>query len=358
MGFQLGPLLADCYMSKLKSQKLKPLIDNMLFYKRYMDDTFVIVDDNTLPETIFHLFNNCNLPIYFTLEAEKDNQIAFLDVLLTRQEDGSLTRSTHRKPTWSVQLTNFHSWTPIKYKRNLIRTLSYRIRKICSLNTVELELDNLRSILTANNYPKRLIETNIKVCRDRARIPTVKKKLIYLQLGFKGDVPNELVSTRIQRAIDRTFPAAKLCLISTPQRIFQLCVKDKLLILATSMCVYHFTCSCEAGYIGHTSRKLSKRISKHYPPWYVKGQLKVSKSSILDHLIDCKHISDPKTAFKVIYRTNCKLPRGLRLRQLAIAEALAIGLEKPNLCIHSCYVLSMVYLQLNNHFQVIFKVIV
>ena len=198
---------------------------------------------------------------------------------------------------------------------------------------MELELDNLRSILTANNYPKRFIETNIKVCRDRARIPTVKKKLIYLQLGFKGDVPNEIVSTRIQRAIDRTFPAAKLCLISTPQRIFQLCVKDKLPMLATSMCIYQFTCSCGAGYIGRTSRKLSKRISEHYPPWYVKGQLKASKSSILDHLIDFEHIIDPKTAFKVIYRTNCKLPRGLRLRQLAIAEALAIGLEKPNLCI-------------------------
>ena len=127
----------------------------------------------------------------------KDNQIAVLDVLLTRQEDGSLTRSIHRKPTWSGQLTNFHSWTLKKYKRNLIRTLSNRIRKICSLNTVEFELDNLRSILTASNYPKKFIETNIKVCRDRTRIPTVKKKLIYLQLGFKGDVLNEIVSTRI-----------------------------------------------------------------------------------------------------------------------------------------------------------------
>ena len=104
-------------------------------------------------------------------------------------------------------------------------------------------------------------------------------------------------------------------------------------MLATSKCISQFTCSCGAGYIGHTSRKLSKRISEHYPPWYEKGQLKVSKSSILVQLIDFQHIIDPKTAFKVIYRTNCRLPRGLRLMRLAIAEALAIGLKKPNLCI-------------------------
>ena len=35
-----------------------------------------------------------------------------------------------------------------------------------------------------------------------------------------------------------------------------------------------------------------------------------------------------------IYGNNLKLTRGLRLRQLAKAETLAIGLEKLNLCIH------------------------
>ena len=56
------------------------------------------------------------------------------------------------------------------------------------------------------------------------------------------------------------------------------------------------------------------------------GEVESVESSILDHLIDFEHIIDPKTAFKIIDRTNCKVPRGLRLDQLAIAET------RVNLC--------------------------
>ena len=56
-------------------------------------------------------------------------------------------------------------------------------------------------------------------------------------------------------------------------------LKDKLLMLTTSYCIYHFQCSCSAGYIGQTSRRLSKRMREHLPSWLLKGELKQIRSA-------------------------------------------------------------------------------
>ncbi len=122
----------------------------------------------------------------FTSEEESDGRLAFLDVLLTKRSDGSLRRNMNRKSTWTGQYTHFLSFVPLQYKRNLIKTLSYRIRTICSADVVDNELNTLHNALRENGYPRKFI---IKYMIFKVKIgefQTVKKKSLFMRLQFRG----------------------------------------------------------------------------------------------------------------------------------------------------------------------------
>ncbi|CAH8855958.1 unnamed protein product, partial [Trichobilharzia szidati] len=258
-----------------------------------MDDTFIICDDNTDIELITKEFNSCHHAIKFTSESENNSEFHFLDVFLKRRSDGSLQRSIYRKPTWNGQYTNFHSWVPLRRKRNLIHSLSSRIRRICSSDTIDGELERLRQVLIENGYPPRFIEKNMKPREKPERIQTVPKKLLFMSVEFKGDTAAEILKNRLCRSLRKAFFMAELRINFYSRQMINGCVKDKLPLWATSMCVYKFTCSCGASYIGRTKRTLSKRISEHYPAWLAKGQCKTITSSILEHLVNSGHVAPP-----------------------------------------------------------------
>ncbi|CAH8597258.1 unnamed protein product [Schistosoma rodhaini] len=114
--------------------------------------------------------------------------------------------------------------------------------------------------------------------------------------------------------------------------------KDKLPELASSMCIYKFSCSCGDSYIGRTTRQLNQRMSEHLPAWFGKGQMKTIRNSILAHLIDSGHIVDKLKSFQVIYRIPPSFPNGVRSRLLHIAEAIGIRTFHPNLCVQKKFV--------------------
>ena len=104
------------------------------------------------------------------------------------------------------------------------------------------------------------------------------------------------------------------------------------------MCIYRFACSCGASYKGKTTRSLSTRIVEHIPVWLAKGEQKSIRSSILAHLVDTGHRVDPSIAFTVVYRISRNLYRSVKLKLLNTAEAVAIHLEKPDLCVQKTFV--------------------
>ncbi|CAH8855478.1 unnamed protein product [Trichobilharzia szidati] len=101
MGSPLGPLLADCFMAKLENSQLSQTIDHLDIYKRYVDNTFVICNNNVIVDDVLFAFKNCHPYLQFTIEKEPELSIPFLDVCLSIRNERSLKRSIHRERTWN-----------------------------------------------------------------------------------------------------------------------------------------------------------------------------------------------------------------------------------------------------------------
>ena len=85
MGSPLGPTLSNAFLvyhRKKKWLECCPLEYRPLYYRRYVDDIFVLFN---LPEHLkrFHSYlNYCHRNIYFTIENEIDNRVNKADLPL------------------------------------------------------------------------------------------------------------------------------------------------------------------------------------------------------------------------------------------------------------------------------------
>ncbi|BHF80620.1 hypothetical protein SprV_0702374800 [Sparganum proliferum] len=77
-------------MGKVEMTSLQDTTNDLNFYDRYVDDIFCLTDVTTDTDALVQKFNNAHPSLMFSAEFEADNEIAFLDVLLHRHEDGSI----------------------------------------------------------------------------------------------------------------------------------------------------------------------------------------------------------------------------------------------------------------------------
>ena len=131
-------------------------------YYRYLDDIFIIYDENKLSLTAITTFLNslCD-NLNFKLESF-GQQVHFLDIFICNT-DGTIQTDIFYKPTDSRQYLNFHSNHPGHVKRALPYNLARRICTIVSNKTMQVKrLNELFQSLKKCNYPSALIEDGIK----------------------------------------------------------------------------------------------------------------------------------------------------------------------------------------------------
>ena len=131
-------------------------------YYRYLDDIFIIYDENKLSLTAITTFLNslCD-NLNFKLESF-GQQVHFLDIFICNT-DGTIQTDIFYKPTDSRQYLNFHSNHPGHVKRALPYNLKRRICTIVSNKTMQVKrLNELFQSLKKCNYPSALIEDGIK----------------------------------------------------------------------------------------------------------------------------------------------------------------------------------------------------
>ena len=101
MDSPLGPTLTNIFLCHHETTWLKncPKSFKSVYYKRYVDDIFVLFEKPEQVSWFVNYTNKRHKNIKFLFETEKDNSFSFLDVKICREKDKFAT-SVFRKDTF------------------------------------------------------------------------------------------------------------------------------------------------------------------------------------------------------------------------------------------------------------------
>ena len=103
MGSPISMVIANSVMEYVEQKALSSFSSSPKLKKRFVDDTFVIMQTNEVSRFFDHL-NKVDLNINFTIELEQDDKLAFLDVLVRQTQDGKLATEVHRKQSTPIDI--------------------------------------------------------------------------------------------------------------------------------------------------------------------------------------------------------------------------------------------------------------
>ena len=98
--------------------------------------------------------------IQFTVKEEKDDQLPFLDVLVTK-EGGRLLTSVYRKPTHTERYIPYHSHHHPRTTTGVLRCMRDRARNICHPTKMQQKMDHLNQVFQANGFPENLVKKTL-----------------------------------------------------------------------------------------------------------------------------------------------------------------------------------------------------
>ena len=133
-----------------------------IFYRRYVDDTFILFRDPSHVSKFLDYLNSQHSCIKFTVDIEDNYHLNFLDVDITKTEN-SFQTSVFRNSTFSGLGLQFDSSIPRYFRTNIISCLIDRAFKICSTELAfTLELKFLKQFFLGNNFPINFIDKCLK----------------------------------------------------------------------------------------------------------------------------------------------------------------------------------------------------
>ena len=262
MGSPLGPVLADIFVGYHES--LIPADQWPYLYGRFVDDCFSYCRDLEESDRFLTTLNNLHPALKFTRELENNGVLPFLDVKAKRDEDKFVT-TIYRKPTFTGLYIPFDSFTPFKYKRNLMNNLCDRATRICSPSELEEEIDFLKETFLKNGYPSSVVKKYVVPHFSKPEKPFgPEKRGVVLHVPFLGPTSARF-EREIRKCVESVYMASRVIFIYSARRALTV-KKDVLPIHQRSSIIYLFTCrQCECQYIGRTLQHLSTRVRQHVP---------------------------------------------------------------------------------------------
>ena len=201
---------------------------------------------------------------------QKENEsCAQFSVGITINNDKFSTSVFHKDSNIGL-FTNFCSFTPMTYKKGLIKTLLSRAFKISSSwQLFHNEIENIKVLLQKNSYPPNMIDEQIKNFLDSKLKANhtnniSNDNLHYFKLPFLGNISSN-TKRKITNLCKKFCKTKCIQLVFVPFKIGNLfSVKDKIPMSLRTFVVYKFTCAgCQSCYIGETKHHLTTRIKEH-----------------------------------------------------------------------------------------------
>ena len=124
MGSKLSPILSNIFLSIIEEKIVDPLIENgeIISYRRYVDDCFIVVRNRDNIEKIFDIFNSCHDDLKFTKDLPVNGILNFLDTsIYFDKKSFKYEIKQFSKEVKSNVIQNFkHSVSPRSYKNGTL----------------------------------------------------------------------------------------------------------------------------------------------------------------------------------------------------------------------------------------------
>nr|VZI00414.1 unnamed protein product [Spirometra erinaceieuropaei] len=248
MGSPISGYLAEAVLHELEARVFQTY--KRKFWMRYVDDTFVILHRDA-KDNFKRELDSIFPQIQSTMEEENNGVLPFLDVQVSRQEDGTLQTGVFRKATDTEKILHYNSNHPLSHKRSCVRTLFRRIYTHCSTEAEKLrERKTLWRLFLANGYPRSFVNKCLyrrytKTDGEKKQRPEIFRVLPYV--------------SNVSEATERMLRPLGVGVGHRPEATIRRLImqpKDRLPPADTSGVIYRVKClDCPANYCGMTDKR-------------------------------------------------------------------------------------------------------
>ena len=332
MGLPLGPTFANIFLCFNEKKWLDgcPNSFKPIFYRRYIDDTFILFRDPTHVTEFFNYIDSRHPNIRFSYTTEINSEIPFLDCAV-KKSVSHFTTSVFRKDTFTGLGTSYFSFICRKFKLNSMKTLLFRGYSLSSSDhLLNIEFNFLKRFFRSNGYPNFIIERTIKSFlnnRSTRILNDPATDALYFKFPYFG-YQSEKMKKDLDIILRKYIPDLKinLVLVNSFKIGSFFSYKDSLPKCVRSGLIYEYCCAqCASRYQGSTHRNFYMRIAEHAGRSFRTNSVlsQPSHSSIRLHTQSCRSDISIEN-FKILgYNSN--------LIDLRILESLYIHKTKPAL---------------------------
>lgn len=274
MGSPVSPVVANLCMEAIEEVAINLSEVQPKVWKRYVDDSFCIIKRNAVNS--FHTtLNSIDPHISFTIEEESDQQIAFLDTLVSRKNN-MITIDVFRKATHTDRYLDYFSHHDKSHKISTAETLIHRAIKLP--NTAQgknTEINHVTDALRANNYPSDIISNILKKKFSKSPTHAIPSPEELVCMFFKWAAPLENSNSYavlpfingVTQPLTRILRRHEIQVINKPLKTLQQEFPSPKFRPSTEHqpnVVYKIPCAdCGWCYIGETGRCFETRKKEH-----------------------------------------------------------------------------------------------
>lgn len=291
MGSPLSSIMADIFLNHIENNYIlnnqkNPLVKNIVYYHRYVDDILCLFNGNTRQiDILTKFFNNIHPNIQFTAEIEQSNQINFLDLSIIKI-DNKHQFKIFRKPTTTDQIIHNSSNHPISHKHAAFHSLIHRLLNTpLSKMDYITELNIIKQIAVNNGYNTKLIDKLIWKHKNKKKGHSQhiqQNEYDYVLMTYHGKINNSIHNEFTKQGFKVAYKSKnniKQFLHNKKEKHNHSENKFE------GTGVYKLNCSsCPKFYIGQTGRSFKTRYKEHLP----KNQ-NYNQSTFAEHLIQEDH---------------------------------------------------------------------
>lgn len=317
MGAPLSAILANLTLEEAEKKVLDANPNNLLFFKRYVDDILVFGTKENIVDTLGK-FNKYHQNIKFTMEEEKNNEINYLDMSI-RNKEGKIETSWYTKATWSGRYLNFNSHMPKNYKENTIKNIIDRALKLTTPKQRAPKIKKVIQTLKENAYPedftKAVIKKQVHKLYNNNR--TNKTKIVNEKTVYMA-MPYITGTTEMLKKMLKPYNIIVAAKNSNNIKHLFTNLKSKNEKGKTTHVVYKIDCKdCMGKYIGQTKQYLENRIKAHH---YSVNNQSQEKTALKNHTNELNHNFNLNIADIQILKKEENEKRRLTYEMLYIKE--------------------------------------